>query len=111
VLLIVALLGSAWAGWAGRLRAFVEGDTPDQLTPVGGGAAVSFVHDKRERDASATEGGLVAEAVLTVFTASRLSLGSIYTWDGKRWQVATVELDRAAGSDWPIKHELVQHAD
>jgi hypothetical protein len=106
----MGIRGELWAAWGARLRSYTAGETPDLLVPVAGGDGVPFVHDKVERTAEATDGGLVTEGLLTVFTAVRMPIGTVYTYSGRTWQVATQEHDRAAGSDWPHKHELVQHA-
>lgn len=113
----MALNGAAWAGYANALRAYVAGNEPDVLVPVGGGADVPFVHDFEGIGAEVTEAGLLAAGHLVVYVQERLTIGQRFTYGGDTWQVCpltpdgkAVEYDRAAGADWPHRVELVRHA-
>ena len=111
----MALDGTAYARVVNRLAAYMEGATPDELTPVVAGAAVPFVHNAQKTMAAATEAGLLVADVLVAYVRSRLDVGAQYTWRGDTWQVMptdgeTGQSDRAAGVDWPHKIVLVRHA-
>lgn len=115
----MTLNGSAWAGYAGALRRYLAGDTPDQLVPVTlasngctspAGPPLDFVHDSETEGAAPTEAGLVRDGVLVVFLAERVRVGALFTYRDFVWQVAKVDFDRAAGADWPHRVEMVRHA-
>lgn len=104
------LNGASWGKWGQRLHTYLAGEDFDELAPVGGGASVPFVHDEEAKGAQATEGGLVTEGLLVVYTRTRLAIGARYTWSSTTWQVASCEQNRGAGADWNHRVELVRHA-
>jgi hypothetical protein len=115
----MVLNGAAWAGYAGALRRYLAGQTPDLLVPVKlhpngtttpTGDGIPFVHDSETEGAEPNEGGLLREGVLVAYVAERVRVGATYTYRTFVWQVAEVEYDRAAGADWPHRVELVRHA-
>lgn len=111
----MGLDGTAFAGVASRLAAYLEGASPDVLTPVVSGEPVPFTHDSQTTKAAATEAGLLSADVLVAFVRQRLDLGAKYTWRGDTWQVMPTQsapgtFDRAAGADWPHATVLVRHA-
>lgn len=106
----MALDGAAFAGWADRLTRYLEGKTPLELVPVGGGAAVPFVHDARREDPSLLEPGMLDRPVLIVMTRQRLETAAQYLHDGGQWTVEDVDPEAMAGTPWPHRATLVRHA-
>jgi len=115
----MVLHGATWAGYAGALRRYLAGETPDFLVPVTlqsngsttpTGEGIPFVHDSETEGAQPTEAGLIRDGRLVVYVAERLRVGATFTYRTFVWQVAVVDYDRAAGADWPHRVELVRHA-
>lgn len=102
--------GAAFAGYANRFAAFAEGRVPVQLTPVGGGLAVPFVHDARKVDLEATQAGGLDRKMLYAMVRSRLETAAQYTHDGETWTVESCEPDVMGGAAWPYRAVLVGHA-
>lgn len=110
------LNGTRWGSWADSLAAYAEGDadaadTPCDLTPVGGGAAIPFIHDHEALEPRVTEAGLLDEPTLWAMIRQELATGGQYTWDGHTWTVMDVERDHMAGTACPHLHRLVRHAE
>jgi hypothetical protein len=106
----VGLSGTAYAKWATRFAEYAEGESPLELVPVDGGAAIPFMHQDEETKAEVTEAGLLRTGVLEVMVRQRLTIGALYIYRALTWQVAATNDDVMAGTDWPHRAELVRHA-
>lgn len=108
----MALNGTAWTAQFRKLASFLEGETPNELTPVAGGDAIPFNHDGERREFFVPEGSQtrIGRTFLDVSTRSALALGASYTWNGQTWEVVTN--DRSdVGAGKGIRHyTLVRHA-
>ena len=107
----MALPSAAMAGWAHRFAAYAEGDTPDTLVPIAGGAGVTFVHDMQGVDMDATEAGGLDMVQLRVHVRTPLATGGQYTYDGHTWTVAQTRPDRMGGAQWPHRVILERHVE
>lgn len=112
----MALNGAAWAGYANALREFIAGDEAEELVEICSGRRVTFIHDFESEGAEVTVSGFDTTGNLVAYTKERLTVGQLFAWRGHAWQVCphgdqpAVEFDRAAGSDWPHRVELVRQA-
>lgn len=106
----MALDGQKLGRWVSRAVAYIEGETPCVLVPVGLGSPIPFIHDSRRRKLESTEAGGLDRVHLYVMVRQELETAAQFQFDGETWTVEACEPDKVGGADWPWAADLVAHA-